>query len=183
MIRFFTFLACVCLLWVSACSSRSEKGENNKTSCTFKKDKAKQISNTPPFSEATKIEAISFDLESYFKNLEIRKDSTREWPVKIENGVLSVPNILNRHTLTTSQIQHLFEILVFYQGENPKVGHCYYHISDHLLVFYEGKKPFAYLELSFRCHEQAGNNCYFGVFCDEKWEKLASFFPTPKKGN
>lgn len=183
----YLFLACACLLWVSACSSLSEKEENNKTSCAFKKDKDKRINNTPPFSKATKIEAISFDFDKLCKEAVSLKKSMEGVfePVKIENGVLFVPYILSRYTLAPKQVTSLFETLIYNHTViyNHKIvverASCY-NPRD-VLVFYEGDKPFAFLELCFQCRGWREYNCNFKDFCDEKWQKLASFFPKTQK--
>ncbi len=189
-------LACACLIW--ACYTNRSKDERprilpNKVAqeeekphdshCTFKQGKNKRTDNTPPFDKTTKIEAISFNLSKFYDDLRAQKKGMDEieTPVKITNGVLFVPHIVNRSTLTPEQVQNLFETLFFNKGGNSDMAKCY--SPNEVFVFYEGSKPFAFLELCFGCSGWRNYKTDFKDFCDQKWEGLETFFPARKKRN
>lgn len=199
MIRFFTFLACTCLLW--ACFSDGNEGERPRilpdkvaqedekpydSRCIFKRDAKKRMDNMHPFNKATKIEAIEFDLRKYAEELRTQLSRTKkrpsgreDEPVSIENGTLFVPYVTHRAFLTEEQHQKLFETLFFNHGESSEIVKCYE--PNHVLVFYEGETPFAFLELCFSCNGWRNYQTKFKDFCDEKWQTLETFFPQPMK--
>ena len=175
------FLACACLFWGSACSLSStnettvssEDDEHNRLRCIFKRDKNKRLDNTNPFDKATKIEAITFDFDE--------RDRTSGSIARIENGKLILNKIRYRETLNTEKKQALFETLFGLTGKDNAPSKCYNPI--HILVFYEGEQAISFLEICFKCGSRYTYNANFTGFCSEKWEKLKTFFPTPKKEN
>ncbi len=154
--------------------SKVEVKNEYESPCTFKKDPHKRLDNTPPFDKATKIEAISFDLEKYTEELSVQKKGHKA-PVEIVNDTLFVAYVKHRYFLNPSQTQKLFETLVFNQGEDSGKMRCYE--PREVLVFYQGNKPFAFLELCFSCKHWRNYKTDFKDFCDQKWETLGTFFP------
>lgn len=140
--------------------------EKNISKCTFSSKIPQTLQNTFPFNKSTRVEAIHFKLDNNF-------DSYDSF-AKIVNNQLILRNIVRRVDLNPSQIKKLFQVLYQYQGDDAEAAKCY--DPEHILVFYEGQKAIAFLEICFSCHNTHQKNTDFQGFCNEKWSMLYDFF-------
>jgi hypothetical protein len=142
--------------------------------CFFTKSKFSKDSIFP-FSQADKIEIISYDstsARSFFGGRINRNGSLHD--------SLSQNGIRERVVLYTGQIDTIYSILYDYKFSNDNTleesAACYN--PRHAILFYKANKLIEYLEICFECQriEFVDRRSNFGIMCDDKWCYLIEYF-------
>ena len=117
----------------------------------------KEIQSTYPFSEATKIEILSYPDRLSWDTTPSKGGFTLNELVARGELVVNPDSIKERITLDKTQSESIFELLINSTCEDSSSAACFE--PRHALIFYNGKKVIAYLELCFSCHsyETSGN--------------------------
>lgn len=149
-------------------------------SCTSKPDiKANvdkkmpaKMQETFPFSEADRIEVISFEYKDYW-------DINEEGNYKIIDGKLAFDeSIIKERVILNSRIEkNLFKVLNSeICPDESGVYDCY--TPEHRVLFYdENSKLIAYLEICFQCKDYRISDGWKTVgFCDQNLEELKTLF-------
>lgn len=105
-----------------------------------------QMKNTFPFSQAAKIEIISFPADKFRSSEAFQNYDIVDGKMQFDESI-----ILQRIVLNKSQIENLFDILYEYKETDEFRGADCYN-PNHRVIFYDNKgKIIAFLELCFIC--------------------------------
>lgn len=128
-----------------------------------------------PFNKATKIEV--FSCEPFI-------GEGSKWRINsssINSGVFELEQYYEKISLSQLQTDSLFSILYNYQpkrlGNTFGVADCYN--PRHSIVFYEGDKAIAFIELCLECSKTKTSKGYVlngDFFCNGQWCHLYRFF-------
>jgi hypothetical protein len=142
---------------------------SNNLDCLYK-DNSSKIKDTFPFSEADKIEVISFS-NGEGAVLEIENDA-----FKLKDAKVRKRSIKEQVVLKKQEIKNLFSILYNYNTKDSSsiATDCY--DPHHAILFYKSDKAIDFLEVCFHCKNiRNSEKESFDGFCAKKYDKLGHF--------
>jgi hypothetical protein len=135
----------------------------------------KKLTNTHPFSEATRIDVINYPTSYYDEenpnSMILNLPSARAgriFPKMIDTTV----------TLNQTQIKEVFSILYDYKividdGYGP--ADCY--VPHHTIIFYDQQEIIGYFEICLTCSDfRTSKNFKVPYFCGKQWCLMRFFF-------
>lgn len=158
------------LLLTATCLFACNKGANNTVVNTKQEEKIPEMENTFPYSEAAKVELISFS------HLDFRPE---EYDYKIVDGKLAFDEsiIKERISLSKRQQESLFwELTTDDCPQNYEVADCY--MPEHRIIFYDkDDKVIAFLEICIQCvGSRKSENFKVARLCGIKMKELKKLF-------